>query len=434
LSIDYSTLCIKLSSYCYRFVDTLADIHVRLKYLLQNNVYRGYKMISITKLLFGTKHFGDTLRYTKDSRGALQGTTGNRGPVVVWNSTQTCNLNCIHCYMNSDNKDYPGELSTKEAKKMVDDLARFQVPVLLFSGGEPLLRPDFFEIAAYAAARGIRPTLSTNGTLITGSIAKSIKKTGIGYVGISLDGLQEINDRFRGKSGAFQAALQGIRNCVDAGQRVGLRFTISRHNYKELENIFDFIEEEKIDRACFYHLVYTGRGEKMITQDITPEETRQALDTIIKRTAEFEHRGLNKEILTVDNHCDGIYLYLKALNSNPARAEIIKDLIGLAGGNRSGIAFGQIDPFGYVHPDQFTQAITIGNVRDKNFSDIWADGDNPVLSAFRNRKPLLKGRCARCQYLKFCNGNFRARAWALTGDLWESDPACYLTDEEIGIS
>ncbi|WP_094604015.1 Putative mycofactocin radical SAM maturase MftC [Sporomusa silvacetica DSM 10669] len=391
-------------------------------------------MISVTKLLFSTEYFGDTLRYNQNSKGARHGVTHDAGPVVVWNSTRTCNLKCRHCYMDSDSKKYQGELTTNEAKQFIDDLAEFRVPVLLFSGGEPLIRTDFFELAAYAAAKGIRPTLSTNGTLITPEVARKIKEIGVGYVGISLDGLREVNDKFRGKEGAFQAAMQGIQNCVAAGQRVGLRFTINHHNLQELNNIFDFIETEKIDRVCFYHLVYSGRGNLMMGEDITNAESRQAMDIIIHRTRDFEERGLTKEILTVDNHCDGVYLYLKALDENNlALAERIKALISLNGGNRSGIAFAEVDPSGFVHPDQFTQHHTFGNVRERKFGEIWTDLTNPILSGLKDRKPLLKGRCGACQYLAICNGNFRTRAEAMTGDFWEADPACYLTDEEIGI-
>ena len=375
-------------------------------------------MISVTKLLFNTEYFGDSLRYTKGSRGSLHGTTTGSGPVVVWNSTRTCNLKCLHCYMESDAQKYEGEMTTEEAKRFIDDLADFKVPVLLFSGGEPLIRPDFFELAEYAAAKGIRPTLSTNGTLITREVAQRIKDIGVGYVGISLDGLREVNDKFRGKIGAFQAAMEGIQNCVAVGQRVGLRFTINSHNFAELDKIFDFIEEENIDRVCFYHLVYSGRGNKMIEEDVTPEQSRQAMETIIRRTIDFEERGLRKEILTVDNHCDGVYIYLRTLKENPEKAARIKELISMNGGNRSGIAFAEVDPLGYVHPDQFTQHITFGNVRERKFGDIWTDLSHPIMAGLKNRKPLLKGRCARCQFLDNCNGNFRTRAEAVTGDFW----------------
>ena len=391
-------------------------------------------MISVTKLLFATDYFGDTLRYTNEAHKAKNGVRPGAGPVVVWNSTRTCNLKCRHCYMSSDAKKYANELTTAEAKQFIDDLADFKVPVLLFSGGEPLIRPDFFELADYAAKKGVRPTLSTNGTLITPEVARKIKEIGVGYVGISLDGLREVNDKFRGKEGAFEAAMNGIKNCVAVNQRVGLRFTINHHNIQELENIFDFIEEENIDRVCFYHLVYSGRGNQMMNEDVTAEESRRAMDIIIRRTRDFEERGLKKEILTVDNHCDGVYMYLKALSEGKEElAKQIKKYISMNGGNRSGIAFAEVDPMGYVHPDQFTQHHTFGNVRERKFGDIWQDTSNPIMAGLKDRKPLLKGRCAKCKFLDNCNGNFRTRAEARTGDFWESDPSCYLTDEEIGI-
>lgn len=391
-------------------------------------------MISVTKLLFATEYFGDSLRYTKGANTARHGVKEGAGPVVVWNSTRTCNLTCRHCYMNSDAQKYQNELTTEEAKRFIDDLAEFNVPVLLISGGEPLIRPDFFELATYAAQKGVRPTLSTNGTLITREVAQKIKEIGVGYVGISLDGLREVNDKFRGKEGAFEAAMQGIKNCVAVGQRVGLRFTINHHNLQELENIFDFIEAENINRVCFYHLVYSGRGNAMMDEDVTPEESRRAMDIIIRRTKDFEARGLKKEILTVDNHCDGVYMYIKALAEGDEKlAAQIKEYISMNGGNRSGIAFGEVDPMGYVHPDQFTQHHTFGNVRERKFSEIWRDETHEILAGLKDRKHLLKGRCSKCQYLDNCNGNFRTRAEATTGDFWESDPACYLTDKEIGL-
>lgn len=392
-------------------------------------------MISVTKLLFATEYFGDSLRYTDNAHKARNGVREGMGPVVVWNSTRTCNLKCRHCYMSSDAKKYQNELTTAEAKQFIDDLADFNVPVLLFSGGEPLIRPDFFELADYAAKKGVRPTLSTNGTLITPEVARKIKDIGVGYVGISLDGLREVNDKFRGKAGAFEAAMNGIKNCVAVDQRVGLRFTINHHNIQELENIFDFIEEENINRVCFYHLVYSGRGNQMMDEDVTAEESRRAMDIIIRRTRDFEERGLKKEILTVDNHCDGVYMYLKALQEGKDElAQQIKKYIAMNGGNRSGMAFAEVDPLGYVHPDQFTQHHTFGNVRERKFGDIWRDTTNPIMAGLKDRKPLLKGRCSKCKFLDNCNGNFRTRAEARTGDFWESDPSCYLTDEEIGIT
>lgn len=391
-------------------------------------------MISVTKLLLAKEYQGDELRYRKGAATMKHGAGEGHGPVVAWNMTRTCNLHCRHCYMDADEKRHTGELTTAEAKRFIDDLAAFHVPALLMSGGEPLVRKDFFELAEYASAHGVRPTLSTNGTLIDEDAAKKIKAAGVAYVGVSLDGPQHVNDEFRGKAGAYTAAMRGIQNCVAVGQRVGLRFTINKANVDHLDEIFDFIEQEHIDRACFYHLVYAGRGEAMADEDVTPEESRRAMDTIIRRTRDNEARGLEKEILTVDNHCDGVYLYLTAKRDGDEElAARIWELISMNGGNRSGIAFGEVDPEGNVHPDQFTRHYTFGNVRERSFGEIWRDESNPILAGLKDRKPLLKGRCAKCRFLAQCNGNFRTRAEARTGDYWASDPACYLTDEEIGL-
>lgn len=392
-------------------------------------------MLSVTKLLGGAAYRGDELRYGPEAARMRDGASAAHGPVVVWNMTRRCNLRCRHCYMDADARVRGGELTTAEAKRLIDDLAAFRVPALLFSGGEPLLRADFFELAAYASARGVRPTLSTNGTLITEEAARRIKAAGVAYVGVSLDGPEAVNDAFRGQAGAYAAALGGIRRCVAVGQRVGLRFTISRANADGLDGIFDFIEREAIDRACFYHLVYAGRGEAMADEDVTPAAARRAMDTILRRTRDYEARGLQKEILTVDNHCDGIYMYLTAKRAgDEALAGRIFRFLSRNGGNRSGIAFGAIDPEGNVHPDQFTRHHTFGNVRARPFSAIWREAAHPILAGLKNRKPLLTGRCAACRFLALCNGNFRARAEARTGDYWASDPACYLTDEEIGLT
>lgn len=390
-------------------------------------------MVSITKFLIGTNHFGDSLRYRHGAKNSLHGTNEGYGPVVAWNMTRSCNLKCQHCYMDSDCKKYEGELTYEEGRKFIEDLGGFKVPVLLFSGGEPLMREDFFKLAEHAIDYNIRSTISTNGTLINRKTAEKLKEIGVGYVGISLDGLKDTNDQFRGQKGAFDAAVRGIENCVAVGQRVGLRFTINRHNYKELGDIFKLVEDLHINRVCFYHLVYCGRGNQMMEEDLSHQQSREALDFIIEKTLDFHRRGLDKEILTVDNHADAVYLYMKLREVNPERAEEVYKLMETNGGNRSGIAFANVDSLGNVHPDQFTQNHTIGNVKERPFREIWRDTSHPILSGLKDRKGLLKGRCSQCKWLKVCNGNFRARAEAATGDFWESDPACYLTEEEISI-
>lgn len=386
-------------------------------------------MLAVSHLLADVSSYGDSLRFTSRSAGHRSGTHKGAGPVVVWNVTRTCNLRCMHCYSQSENRKYPGELSTEEALRVIDDLAEARVPVILFSGGEPFARPDLLDLARYAVSKGIRVTLSTNGTLIHEETARQIREIGVGYVGISLDGVGEIHDRFRGKKGAFEGALRGIRNCLRQGQKVGLRFTINRHNADQVPAIFDLMEKEGIQRACFYHLVYSGRAS--VQYDVSHEETRRILDFIFDKVEEFARRGIVKEILTVDNHTNAPYLYLRAKRKDPEKAEIILQKLRNNGGNRSGIAIANIDPLGNVHPDQFTPSIVLGNVRERPFHEIWKDESNPILAALRDRKPRLKGRCSRCRFLDICNGNFRARALAVHHDLWAEDPACYLTDEEI---
>ncbi|WP_070000610.1 putative heme d1 biosynthesis radical SAM protein NirJ1 [Cellulosilyticum sp. I15G10I2] len=385
-------------------------------------------MIGITKLLCGSEHFGDSLRYTHGAKDAQWGVSRELGPVVVWNCTNTCNLKCKHCYADSKPEQFKEELDTEEAKALIDDLASLKVPVLLISGGEPLLRKDLFELLEYTREKNIRTTVSTNGTLIDKETAKHLKQRGVSYVGISLDGLGVNNDIFRGVQGSFDKAADGIRNCLDIGQKVGLRFTINRSNYDQLEDIFYFIKEEGIPRVCFYHLAYSGRGSKMIEEDITPEEKRLAMDLIMKKALKLRDKV---EILTVDNHADAAYLYLQVKKNHPELAHKVSKLLTMNGGNRSGMAFANIDYKGSVHPDQFTQHHHFGNVRERKFSEIWHSPENALAMSLRDRKKLLRGRCSQCKWLDICNGNLRVRAEAVTGDFWASDPACYLTDEEI---
>lgn len=393
-------------------------------------------MIGVTKLLCGTATVGDVLRYGRDSSKSphqyLQFTKDKR-PVVVWNYTRRCNLRCVHCYAESENHEYENELTTEEGKRFIDDLSEFKAPVLLFSGGEPFIRKDLFELGAYAKEKGLRPVISTNGTLITEEIAAKVKEVGFGYVGVSLDGIGEKNDSFRGVSGAYEKALRGIRNCVKVGQNVGLRFTITRYNAQEVPKILDLVESENINRLCFYHLVYTGRGSSLQAHDVSRPESRALMDLIMDKTLEWQRRGIKKDVLTVDNHCDGPYLYMRVLKTQPERAEEVLQLLKYNGGNSAGIGIADVDNEGNVHADQFWGHHTFGNVRDRKFGEIWTDLSDPLMAGLKNRKPLLKGRCAQCKWLDICNGNFRVRAEAVTGDTWASDPACYLTDEEIGI-
>ena len=280
-------------------------------------------MIGISKLYCGTVEPSDALRYGRHSArlpSHLLQFSADKQPVVVWNVTRRCNLKCVHCYAHAEDRSFANELTTAQGRELIDDLAGFGVPVLLFSGGEPLVRRDLPELAGYAVKKGMRAVISTNGTLITAALARTLKEIGLSYVGISLDGMQAINDRFRGVAGAYAAALEGIRNCQAAGIKVGLRFTVNKFNVDEIPAIFDLLEEMDIPRVCFYHLVYAGRGSKLVADDLSHAETRRAVDLIIDRTRLLHEKGKPKEVLTVDNHADGPYLYLRLLKEDPARA------------------------------------------------------------------------------------------------------------------
>jgi radical SAM protein with 4Fe4S-binding SPASM domain len=253
-------------------------------------------------------------------------------------------------------------------------------------------------------------------------------------VGISLDGTQPTHDRFRGEAGSFAAAMEGVKNCQEAGLKVGLRFTVSRLNYREVPAIFDLVEERDIPRICFYHLVYTGRGSKLLDQALSHAETRELVDLICARTRALFQAGRQVEVLTVDNHADGPYIYLKLLQEDPARASQVLELLQMNEGNNSGRGIGCVSWEGSVHADQFWRHYSFGNVRKRPFSRIWTDLGDPLMARLKDKKRYVTGRCAACKWLNVCAGNFRVRAEAVTGDLWAPDPACYLTDEEIGIT
>jgi len=393
-------------------------------------------MIGISKLYCGTVEASDPIRYGRQSKklpAHLLQFSSDKKPVVVWNTTRACNLNCIHCYARAVHQSHDRELTTEEGFNLIDDLATFGVPVLLFSGGEPLLRSDLPELTRYAVSKGMRAVISTNGTLITEEKAMLLKDTGVSYVGISLDGLEKVNDHFRGVKGAFKKAVNGIKNCQNAGLKVGLRFTINKLNIDQVPGIFDLAEKMNIERICFYHLVYSGRGSNLVDQDLPHNETRKTVDIIMDRTRDMYNRGLKKEVLTVDNHADGPYLYLRMLKENNPRAGEVLELLKMNGGNSSGKGIGCVSWDGLVHADQFWREHSFGNVLVKPFSQIWSNLTDPLMAQLKDKRRYAKGRCASCKWLDICGGNFRARAEAVSGDIWGEDPACYLTDKEIGL-
>jgi heme d1 biosynthesis protein len=356
------------------------------------------------------------------------------GPVVIWNLIRRCNLTCKHCYSISADHNFPNELSTSEVFGVIDDLKAFGVPVLILSGGEPLLRPDIYEISQYAKEKGFYVGLSTNGTLINEKNIERIAEMEYNYVGISLDGLKETHDKFRRKEGAFDASLHAARLCRDANLKIGLRFTITQDNEKDLPAILKLMHDEKIDKFYLSHLNYAGRGNRNRKDDATFQMTRNALDMIFETCWEDIQNGINTEYVTGNNDADGVYLLQWVEKNYPDMAEHIKTKLKQWGGNSSGVNVANIDNLGDVHPDTYWWHYSLGNVKQRPFSEIWMDTSDPMMKELKKSPRNISGRCHQCSFFNICGGNTRIRAMQLTGDPWAEDPGCYLTDEEIGLS
>jgi len=353
------------------------------------------------------------------------------GPVVIWNLIRRCNLTCKHCYSISADIDFKGELSTDEVFTVMDDLKSFGVPVLILSGGEPLLRPDIFDISRRAKAMGFYVGLSSNGTLIDEHNIDAIAAIGYDYVGVSIDGVRRTHDRFRRKNGAFDASMQGIRLCLDRDIKVGLRFTMTEDNATELPDMLQLMVEEGVNKFYLSHLNYAGRGNRNRDSDVHHNNTRSAMDMLFETAFGHAQCGDDLEYVTGNNDADGVYLLQWVMQHHPDKADHIAAKLRQWGGNSSGVNIANIDNIGEVHPDTFWWHYGLGNVRQRPFSEIWQDTSDPVMKGLKAAPRLIKGRCGKCRYFNICGGNTRVRALQLTGDPWAEDPACYLTDAEI---
>ena len=353
------------------------------------------------------------------------------GPVVIWNLLRRCNLTCRHCYSVSTDTNFAGELSTPEIYVVLEDLKVARVPVLILSGGEPLLHPDIFTIARRAKAMGFYVALSSNGTLIDEHNIAEIAACDFDYVGISLDGLGAVHDRFRRLEGAFDASLHAIRLCRERALKVGVRYTMTRDNAGDLPGLLELVEREQIDRFYFSHLNYAGRGNKNRAEDAQHRLTREAMEQLFETCLDYRRRGIAKEFTTGNNDADGAFFLHWVRRRFPERAAHIAAKLAQWGGNASGVNVANIDNRGIVHPDTMWWHYPLASVRERRFADIWADLSDPLMAGLKQRPRPVEGRCASCRHLAICNGNTRVRAQQLTGNVWAEDPGCYLTDEEI---
>ncbi len=355
------------------------------------------------------------------------------GPVVIWNLIRRCNLTCKHCYSISADKNFPGELSTQEVFGVMGDLKHFHVPVLILSGGEPLLHPDIFDIAKRAKEMGFYVGLSSNGTLIDESNIDKISAVGFNYVGISLDGMAATHDRFRRMQGAFEKSMHGIRLCKAHGIKVGIRFTLTQDNAQDLPAILQLMDDEGLDKFYLSHLNYAGRGNKNRKDDAFHRTTRAAMDLLFDTCWRDQQSGKPKEFVTGNNDADGVFMLFWVRKNFPTLECHIRAKLAQWGGNSSGVNVANIDNLGNVHPDTMWWNYTLGNVRERLFSDIWVDISDPIMAGLKVQPRIVGGRCGACEHFAICGGNTRVRAWQVTGDPWAEDPACYLSDEEIGV-
>jgi heme d1 biosynthesis radical SAM protein NirJ len=355
------------------------------------------------------------------------------GPVVIWNLIRRCNLTCKHCYATSADKDFPGELSTEQVFDVMQNLHDFGVRVLILSGGEPLMRPDIFEISQRAKDMGFYVGLSSNGTLIDETNIEQIVDLGYNYVGISIDGMRDTHDKFRRKLGSYDAALRGVRLCHDAGIKVGLRFTLTQDNQHDLPDLLKLMDDEGVDKFYLSHLNYAGRGNKNRRDDLHHRMTRKAMDLLIDTCWQDVQAGRQREFVTGNNDADGVYLLHWMREHMPEHVDYLETMLTRWGGNSSGVNIANIDNIGNVHPDTMWWDYTIGNIKQRAFSDIWMDTSDPLMAGLKLKQRPVEGRCAQCNSRAICGGNTRTRAWQLTGNFWAEDPGCYLTNEEIGV-
>jgi heme d1 biosynthesis radical SAM protein NirJ len=356
------------------------------------------------------------------------------GPVVIWNLIRRCNLTCKHCYALSADHDYAGELDQREVFGVMEDLKSYRVPVLILSGGEPLLRADLFEIAARAKAMRFYVGLSTNGTLIDAAMADRVAAAGFNYVGISLDGIAATHDRFRRLDGAFDRSLAAVRHLRARGVKVGLRFTMTALNAHDLPALLQLMRDEQVDKFYFSHLNYAGRGNIHRAKDARFAATRDALDLLFERAWQAARTGLDEEYVTGNNDADGPYLLQWASERFPRWRDALREHLVAWGGNSSGVNVANIDNLGNVHPDTMWWHHTLGNVRERPFSAIWSDTSEPLMAGLKAHPRPVQGRCASCAHFDICGGNTRVRAQQVTGNPWAEDPGCYLDDDEIGIA
>jgi len=346
------------------------------------------------------------------------------GSIAIWNFTNRCNLSCLHCYSKAE----LDAVDTLTSKKIMDTLPKLKengVKFLIFSGGEPLTRHDIYEIAERCRELGIVTYLSTNGLYVKKSNAEKILDT-FNYIGISIDGSEEVHDAFRGLKGSFKESMKAVDLLNSYGKtKVGIRFTITKDTYDDLAFIFELAEQHNIPKIYISHLVYSGRGLENLEMDLSKEQRIKAVNFIIDKAFAYHDDERDIEIVTGNMEMDAILFYNKFIERYPEHAEEMNKRLVTWGGNSAGRKLLNIDAEGNVKPDPFFPAI-IGNIFKEDFADIWTNKPIDLLEKLRIHPRKLSGKCEECEYLTICNGGSRSRAYAIHGELWAEDPSCYL--------
>jgi len=357
----------------------------------------------------------------------LPGAAGSRGMGCigfpahpVWEMTAACNLRCIHCHA-SGGKPAPDELTTREAKQLLDSLAAVrEFRMMAFTGGEPLVREDLFELLAYAQALGFTNTMATNATLIDDEVARRLRRYGLVIAAVSLDGFDAAtHDYVRGRPGSFAAAIAGMRALRRAGILLHINITAMEYNMAQLEPLMALIEELGTGILLMYQLVPVGRGRRI---------GQAALDL-----------GANERLIRFIAEAQRTTRAIMEPVAGPQYWPFLLQRAGIRGGLRlwlaervfhgcaAGRGFVYIKPTGEVWPCPFVE-VSCGSVRDTPFAEVWAG--SPVFTSLRQRETRLHGRCGDCRYHRLCGG-CRGRAWATSGDYLAEDPSCFIHTEEV---
>ena len=361
------------------------------------------------------------LRVTQFIRDSIDGKPYRAFPglILIWNVTNLCNLSCDHCYASANHKK-TDELSEEEALALIPQLKEAGVKFVVLSGGEPLARKDTLNIARAIKEMGLRTSLSSNGLLINATNVEALKPA-FDYVGISIDGKPETHDLFRGKKGAFDGSMAAIKQCIAADIKVGIRITLTKQTFQDLPFVFELAEKENIPKIFISHLVYSGRGENL--EDLNPEQYRQVVDWIVDRAFSYVENQQNIEIVTGNNDADAVILAREFSKRHPNKINNLMERLKVWGGNQAGVKLLNIDYKGNVKPDPFFLE-SVGNVRDTPFATIWSS--NGLLTQLRQHPRKLTGKCSNCDHIKICNGSSRPRAYAVSGNYFAEDPACYI--------